>query len=427
VKFALVTPRYGAEITHGAEHACRLIAEQLAERHAVDVVTTCARDPQTWKNEYSEGADRIRGVLVRRFAAAAGRDPQAFDAFSRRLFTSAHSRSDELEWIRRSGTSSAGLLDFLRRQQRTYDALVFFTYAAGTTVEGMSVAPERSVLFPGASVDPALRLLVAQDTLASASAIGYSSTAERRVVRAYARHRPKVEEIVGVGVGTVHESSYPRLIEPPPEPDEAAEDGSAEARDVHAAPSHLAGRGVLFRRRHRLHGRFVLYAGPIDSSNGTEELLEYFASYAPHDTETPLVLLGVKMMKLPAEPWVRSAGVLAERDRIAALESAEVAVSPDPDDLLGEHTLEAMAAGTPVLATARNAAAVEHVRKANAGLYYANRDEFVEAMRRLMSSARLREALGRNGRRYVQQHYRWDAVIGRFERLVSRVAGRGRP
>jgi glycosyltransferase involved in cell wall biosynthesis len=301
---------------------------------------------------------------------------------------------------------------------------VFFSYPAGTTIQGLTIAPERSVLFPGASVDPALRLLIAQDTLASASAIGYASTAERRVVRAYTRHRPKVEEIVGVGVGTVHESSYPRLIEPPPESDEAIEDGSAEGRDVNTPPSHLAGRGVLFRRRHRLHGRFVLYAGPIDSSNGTEELLEYFASYATHDAETPLLLLGVKLMKLPGEPWVRSAGVLAERDRLAALEAAEVAVSPDPDDLLGEHTLDAMAAATPVLVTARNAAAVDHVRKANAGLYYSNRDEFVEAMRRLMSSPRLREALGRNGRRYVQQHYRWDAVIGRFERLVSRLGGR---
>ena len=38
--------------------------------HDVDVLTTCARDYVTWKNEYPEGADRIRGVTVRRFANA---------------------------------------------------------------------------------------------------------------------------------------------------------------------------------------------------------------------------------------------------------------------------------------------------------------------------------------------------------------------
>ena len=68
VKFAFITPRYGAEISAGAEHACRLLAEQVSERHDVEVLTTCSRDHRTWKNEYGEGADRIRGVLVRRFA-----------------------------------------------------------------------------------------------------------------------------------------------------------------------------------------------------------------------------------------------------------------------------------------------------------------------------------------------------------------------
>jgi hypothetical protein len=29
--------------------------------------------------------------------------------------------------------------------------------------------------------------------------------------------------------------------------------------------------------------------------------------------------------------------------------------------------------------------------------------------------------MGHNGRQYIRQHYRWDAVLGRFERLVSKV------
>ena len=75
-----------------------------------------------------------------------------------------------------------------------------------------------------------------------------------------------------------------------------------------------------------------------------------------------------------------------------------------------------------MLASARNDAAVEHCRRANAGLYYANREEFVEAMRLLMTNTRLREQLGENGRSYIRQHYRWDAVLGRFERLIARSA-----
>ena len=67
MKLAFVSARYGAEITHGPEHACRLLAEQMSLRHDVDVLTTSARSEGLWRNEYPEGLDRIRGVLVRRF------------------------------------------------------------------------------------------------------------------------------------------------------------------------------------------------------------------------------------------------------------------------------------------------------------------------------------------------------------------------
>ena len=74
VKIAFIVQRYGAEVLGGSEHLCRLLAERLAPQHEVDVLTTCARDYVTWKNDYPEGSDRIRGVTVRRFANALTRD-----------------------------------------------------------------------------------------------------------------------------------------------------------------------------------------------------------------------------------------------------------------------------------------------------------------------------------------------------------------
>jgi glycosyltransferase involved in cell wall biosynthesis len=38
-----------------------------------------------------------------------------------------------------------------------------------------------------------------------------------------------------------------------------------------------------------------------------------------------------------------------------------------------------------------------------------------------MTNSRLRERLGENGRQYIRQNHRWDAVLGRFERLIMRV------
>jgi hypothetical protein len=215
VRFAFVTPRYGAEISSGAEHACRLLAEQVSERHDVDVLTTCARDPLTWKNEYAEGADRVRGVLVRHFAVAQNHDPVAFEQFSSRVFTGPRSRSEELEWVRRLGPSSPGLIDHLKRQHRSYDAILFFSLYHPTTVHGIAVAPERSILFPYLRIDRALRFGLWAEIAASARGMGYLSSAERRLSRAFLEVSPEVEEIVGIGIDAPPQQTYPRHQQDP--------------------------------------------------------------------------------------------------------------------------------------------------------------------------------------------------------------------
>ena len=112
------------------------------------------------------------------------------------------------------------------------------------------------------------------------------------------------------------------------------DDESADA-DQPETPEYLAGRGIPFRRRHRLYGSFALYGGRVEPDNGCEEMLEYFDSYAATDGDTSLVLMGVKMMKVPDEPYIRLPGVLPDRERMIAYEAADVTLAPDPDDLLG--------------------------------------------------------------------------------------------
>jgi len=426
MRLAFIIQRYGAEVLGGSEHLCRLLAERLAASHEVDVLTTCARDYVTWKNEYGEGADRIRGVTVRRFPNARTRDITAFNKYSDWIFSHDHGRGDEAEWLKQQGPWCPGLIEYLQRQHQQYDVLVFFTYLYAPTVLGLEIAPQRSVLVPTAHDEPAIRLEIFKQVFTAPAALCYLTDSERRLVQARFSDRPLLEEVTGIGVDMLQQQQrYPRAAAPDSGPaddrdaapgDElpAADDGPERGSPVHA-------RGAVFRRRHRLWGPLVLYGGRIDPGKGCEELIQYFSEYVKDGGEGTLTLMGVKLMPLPEEPFVRFAGLLSDRERLQALEAATVVACPSPYESLSLLALESLSAGTPLLANARSPVLVEHCVRSNGGLYYANGDEFVECLKLMIGEGRLRAAMGRNGREYIRRHYRWDVVLGKYERIFAKV------
>jgi glycosyltransferase involved in cell wall biosynthesis len=419
MKIAFIVQRYGTEILGGSEYHCRLIAERLAPRHQVEVLTTCASDYITWKNDYPEGTDRIRGVTVRRFANAQTRDLDAFNRYSEWIFTSAHTREDEMEWLRQQGPWCPALVEYLQRNQAQYDVLIFFTYLYAPTVLGVRIAPHKSILVPTAHDEPAIHLGIYKEMFSAPAGIAYNTDVERRFLTTHFSIRAVEEETVGCGVDLAQGQGDKTDGEP-----EAPE---AEMDDADRPPSyrpHLAGRGVLFKRRHRLHGPMALYGGRIDPGKGCEELIEYFSSYVQDGGEASLVLMGVKLMPLPEEPFILFAGRLSDQERVQALEAATVVVVPSPYESLSLLALESFAVGTPVLANARSEVLVDHCQKSNAGLYYADRDEFVEAMKLLVADHRLRAAMGVNGRAYVRGNYRWDVILQKYERMFSKLRAR---
>ena len=436
MKIAIVIQRYGAEVLGGSEHLCRLLAERLSAQHDIDVITTCARDYQTWKNEYPEGSDRIRGVTIRRFANAALRDLEAFNRYSDWIYNHPHTRADELEWLKQQGPWCPGLIEYLRRHQQDYDVLVFFTYLYAPTVLGLEINPGKSVLVSTAHDEPAITLGIFQEVFARPAAICYLTESERRFVQGRFGERPLLEEVIGVGVDLPQQQPYPRMPSPSEEEsgtgsgeivagtsgaNDAASEGADEESATRDYPSHILSRGSVFRRKHRLHGAVLLYGGRIDPGKGCEELIEYFSGFIKEGGDATLALMGVKMMALPEEPYVRFAGLLSDAERLQALEAATVVSCPSPYESLSLLALEALSVGTPILANARSAVLVEHCVQSNGGLYYADRDEFIECLKLLIADSRLRAALGRNGRDYVRRNYRWDVVLGKYERIFAKV------
>ena len=153
-------------------------------------------------------------------------------------------------------------------------------------------------------------------------------------------------------------------------------------------------------------------------------MLQYYQAYLGERGDASLVLMGVKLMPLPEDPHVNFAGLLSERERLHALEAATIVVVPSPFESLSLLALEAFAVGTPVLANARSEVLVDHCHRSNAGLFYADRDEFVECAKMLVADGRLRAAMGRNGAEYIRRNYRWDVILNKYEKMITQIRGR---
>ena len=119
---------------------------------------------------------------MRRFAVSTMPDQSAFTDLARLLREGPRYRADELNWLRHVGPWSSGLLEHIKRQHRSYDALVFFGLWHPLTVNGLEAAPERSLLFPHLQLRPELRFELWADVLSTHRSIGYFSSSERKLV-----------------------------------------------------------------------------------------------------------------------------------------------------------------------------------------------------------------------------------------------------
>lgn len=384
-EIAIVVQRYGEDVAGGSESLARAVAERLTNNRRVTVLTSCARDYVTWRNELPAGESRINGVRILRFTSREERDLASFNAFAESLYGRPHDDEAELEFLRRQGPIVPDLVKYLAETRDEYAAVLFFTYLYYPTYWGLRAAPERAILVPTAHDEPALRLRVFTHVFAAPRAFVFCSHAERELVRARFSLGARPCWVAGIGVE-----------EPPP-------------LDIEA-----------FRIRHDLHGAYALYAGRIDAGKGCREMLDHYIKYRRGvNGGAELILIGKLAMKLPRIPGVRYLGFLDETEKRAAMAGACAVICPSPYESLSIVLLESLCLGTPVLASARSPVLVDHCRRSNSGLYYKDADEFVEELRLLVSEERLRHALGERGRRYVTQNYSWPVVIARYNEAVA--------
>ncbi len=158
MKLAIVVQRYGADINGGAELHARYIAERLSAHADIGVLTTCARDYLSWRNDFPQGVTEVNGVRVERFPVSRERNLSDFARRSDQVFNAIHSLQDELNWLDSEGPVSRDLLSRLRAAGREFDFVMFFSARYHHAYHGARAVADRAVLVPTMERDPALGL-----------------------------------------------------------------------------------------------------------------------------------------------------------------------------------------------------------------------------------------------------------------------------
>ena len=112
-----------------------------------------------------------------------------------------------------------------------------------------------------------------------------------------------------------------------------------------------------------------------------------------------------------------------DRDLLADLYAAvDLYVAPGSAETFGLSAMEGMASGLPVLSVDRGGVA-EAVGLSGAGRLYASGDSRHLAACAMELFDQDLPALGRQGRRYAEEHHGWDAVLERLFDVYRRVLG----
>lgn len=388
-KICLAVQRYGLEVNGGAELQCRQMAEKLVPYFDVTVVTTKAIDYVTWKNEYTEDEEVLNGVKVIRFSSDKERNVDTFgkinQAFVEGRFTT---DEEEMNWIDEQGPVCSQLIQYLKDHKDDYDAFLFFTYLYYPTVIGLSEVKEKAILIPEAHDEPFLRMKPYKKLFTSPKAFFFNTEVERQLVHQKFHNESIKSDIGGAGVEILSEVN-------------------ADA----------------FKDKYNLHDDYMVYVGRIDSGKNCDVLFNYFEKYKERNhNELKLVLMGKSVIPVPERDDILNLGFVSDEDKFNGIAGAKFLVLPSQFESLSIVVLEAFSLDVPVLVNEDCEVIKNHCLLSNGGLYYHGYFEFEGCVNYLLEHPDICKKMGINGKKYVDENYRWNIIIDKLAKLIDYVS-----
>ena len=384
-KICLVVQRYGLEVNGGAELLTRQIAEKLTAFFDVTVLSSCAIDYMTWKNEYDEGKCELNGVHVIRFKVAHERNQEAFDEINVRFMTNNLEIDEEDEWLEKEGPFVPELIEYIKEHKEDYQTFLFFTYLYYPTVKGIPYVREKSIVFPFAHDEPFLKMHIFDNVFNLPRAIIFETEEERELIRSkYFNYH--VQGFVG-GAG----------VDIP--------------LDIQAE---------RFREKYNINEPYMIYVGRIDSGKNCEQLFDYFSQYKKEKPQPlKLVLMGKAVIEIPDDPNIISLGFVSDEDKFDGIAGSSFLVLPSKYESLSIVVLEAFALEKPVLVNGACDVLKAHCERSEGGYFYFTYNDFSSAVTSLLLDQNKNNRMGKSGKAYVSEKYNWDTIIYKIKDMIE--------
>lgn len=387
-KIAFIVQRCGKEVNGGAESLCLTIAQRMSKYWSTEILTTCALDYISWTNHYPVGEEIVGDTLIRRFAVDKPRDIEKFNQLSLHLYscpTTASVEEQEL-WMKAQGPWSPALFEFIENHASDYDVFVFFPYLYASTWFTLPKVAAKSILVPCAHDEWTIHLNMWDHFFLLPRAFIFNTTEEKEFLHRRFPNSRLNGPVVGVAV------DRPKDIDP-----------------------------VRFRRQYGIEEGFLLYIGRVDPSKGCDELFDFFLKHRMiGGGPEKLIVLGRTVMPIPKNKDIVALGFVSEQIKWDALAACDLLVMPSPYESLSMVLLEAWSVAKPVIVNGHCDVLVGQSRRANAGIWYKNFDEFSKGLLVLEEGCN-KSVLGRQGWRFVKENYSWSIIEKAYVETINDV------
>ena len=386
-KLGFVVPWYGEKIPGGAEMELRGVTSHLhAAGVDLEILTTCVKQfDSDWNDNFHKPGTTVEnGITVIRFPAGK-RNAAEFDRVNRVLMRGRVPKIPDQKIFFEEMINSPELYSYMTEHKDDYSLFVFIPYMFGTTVNGIKVAPEKSVVIPCFHDEAYAHMDVLKEVYEKVNGFVFNAKPEQDLTERLFDISKANKIVMGIGVDC-----------------------------------GLKGDAQRFREKFNIKEPFILYAGRKDEGKNVHTLVKYFDEYLKRNPcDMKLVLIGGGKIDLPNTDRFVDLGFVDLQDKIDAEAASLLLCQPSKNESFSLVIMESWLGKRPVLVHEDCAVTKNFAIESKGGLYFKNYFDFEGAVNYIKDHKDIADKMGENGYEYVNSQFDWDVVTNKYKEFFK--------